>query len=166
MSNVKPIKEVRDELANLYVFYLSEGMSKTEAYLKVHPQHEDKGIETINSLRYAYEQSKYVKDKLVRLNTETYLLYQNEHFKALRKQYEIGMGLHGGSLKTQADALHQFIGNTMSPNSKVEETTDKIVNEQQELLRSITKMFDNIGKEFDNQEVVLDTEVYEQLTEK
>jgi hypothetical protein len=145
---LKETDNIVEAEAELYVHYLSEGLDKNEAYLKIKPQHKDKNPKDLNAIRYRYEQGKVVKSKLKRLSAEIYLCFQNQNLQALQKQYEIGMGKHGGSLKTQADALHQFIQNTSNPYTRVtEETENKIVNENRQLLDSISNLFDSIGKQ-------------------
>ena len=161
---VKNHKDAMEIEAELYVHYISEGMPKNEAYTKIKPQHVGKSSELLNNLRYRYEQGKAVKSKLKRLSAEIHLCFQNQNLQALQKQYEIGMGKHGGSLKTQADALHQFIQNTSNPHTKISEDTEhKIVNENKQLLDSISNLFDSIGKQVNPQtpEEILEIQINE-----
>ena len=115
----------------------------------------------MNQSRYSFENNKYVKAKLKMFQTELGIVFFSERMKALNREFEIGMGLHGGSLKTQADALNQFINNTQLPQdkSKLEELKEKELQEKSLLLKGITEVFNKLGKE-DIQEVeVIDDKV-------
>lgn len=149
--SLKPLATNRDiafdKKATLYVFYLQQGIERKEAFLKLHPQHRDNP--NVNQLRYNFENNKYVKTKLKMFHSEIGLVFFSKRMEALNREFEIGMGVHGGSLKTQADALNQFINNTQLPQekSKLEELKEKELEEKSKLLQGITEVFNKLGQE-------------------
>jgi len=146
-EKLAPEKLKIEKKANLYIYFITEGYSKKEAFLKLHPKHVDS--EHLGQLIYGFENNKFVKARLKMFQTDNGIFWFSERNLALKKQYEIGMGLHGGSLKTQADALNQFITNTQLPQdkSRLEELQENESLNKSNLLKSIKNVFDNLGKE-------------------
>lgn len=151
-------KITMEKKANLFMYYVNEGYTNKEAYLKLHPQHLDNP--NSGQLAYSFTQNKQIKAKMKMLHTETGFLMFDKRLKALNREFEIGMGVHGGSLKTQADALNQFINNTELPQdkSRLEELQEKELEEKSKMLKSIQEVFNNLGSEN-----IQDVEVIEEL---